>query len=292
MDTLNLNKTKVTWLNGGRTKMDGGAMFGPVPKPLWSKKYPCNSRNQIELVTEPMLVQRENVNYLIDGGIGINRLSDKQIENLGAEEGTPIEEDLVKLELTPNQIDKILMTHLHFDHVTGLVKQDGGKFISVFPNADIIVERREWEAIMTPSKRTQGTYWESNWKAIENQVVLFDDYYHADEGVEMFHTGGHSPGHCLVKLTDGDEIAIHFSDILPTHAHTNPLWVSAFDDYPLDSIKAKEKWLTEVVENNWIVLFYHDAYYRALTFNGNIKEGKVILKRSKKSAVEFTPPFV
>lgn len=291
MDTLTINNTKVTWLNGGVTKMDGGAMFGPVPKPLWNKKYPCNQLNQIELVTEPMLVQKSGANYLIDGGIGVDRLSDKQLKNFGAAEGSPIEEDLNELGLAPEQIDRVLMTHLHFDHVAGLVKKSGDKLISAFPNADIIVERREWEAIINPSKRTQGTYWEENWKAIESQVVLFDDYFHAGEGVELFHTGGHSPGHCLVKISDEDKVAVHFSDILPTHAHMNPLWVSAFDDYPLDTIEAKEKWLPEAVDNNWIILFYHDAYYRALSFNGNPKEGQAIMKRSKKSAVEFDPPF-
>lgn len=291
MDTLKLGNTKVTWLNGGVTKMDGGAMFGPVPKPLWSRKYPCNERNQIELVTEPMLVEKEGAHYLIDGGIGKDRLTEKQLKNFGAAEGSPIEEDLAELNLTPQQIDKVLMTHLHFDHVAGLVKNNGDKLISAFPNAEIIVERREWEAIQQPMKRTQGTYWEDNWKTIKDQVVIFDSYYEAAEGIELFHTGGHSFGHCLVKLTDGDNVAVHFSDILPTHAHINPLWVTAFDDVPLDTIAAKEKWLPEAMANQWVLLFYHDAYYRALKFKGSAKEGQVVLRRSKKPAIEFDVPF-
>ncbi|MCC5889235.1 MAG: MBL fold metallo-hydrolase [Alkalibacterium sp.] len=291
MDTLKLGNTKVTWLNGGITKMDGGAMFGPVPKPLWSRKYPCNEHNQIELVTEPILVEKEGTHYLIDGGIGKGRLSEKQLKNFGASEGVPLEEDLAKLNLKPELIDKVLMTHLHFDHVAGLVKKSGDKLVPAFPNAEIIVERREWEAIKYPMKRTQGTYWEENWKTIEKQVILFDSYYQAAEGVELIHTGGHSPGHCLVKLTDQDKVAVHFSDILPTHAHMNPLWVSAFDDYPLNTIEAKEKWLPEAVNNQWVILFYHDAYYRALKFNGNPKEGQVVLKRTKTPAIEFDGPF-
>lgn len=292
MDTLKIGNITITWLNGGVTKMDGGAMFGPVPKPLWSKQYPANERNQIELVTEPMLVEKDGSHYLIDGGIGKGRLTEKQMRNFGATEGLPIEEDLAALGLTTDSIDKVLMTHLHFDHVTGLVKKSGHRLVSVFPNAEILVERREWEAIVHPMKRTQGTYWEENWKAIEKQVVLFDSFCQAAEGVELVHTGGHSPGHCLVKLSDQDKVAVHFSDILPTHAHINPLWVSAFDDYPLDTIAAKEKWLAKATDNQWIVLFYHDAYIRALKHRKESNGVQILLKRSGKPAIDFERPFI
>lgn len=287
MDSLTLGETKITWLNGGLTKMDGGAMFGPVPKPLWSKRYPCNEKNQIELVTEPMLVEKSDQLFLIDAGIGNGRLSDKQKLIFGASEESSIEEDLKDLTIKPENIDFVLMTHLHFDHVTGLVKEENGQLSSLYPNAQIIVENREWDAIRRPAKRTQGTYWEENWRAIESQVVLFDDYYQAAPGVEMYHTGGHSPGLCVVKIEDGDQIAVHMSDIFPTHAHLNSLWVTAFDDYPLHSIEAKDQWITRGIEQNWVFLFYHDAYFRALRFDKDSRKIKWSLKRSKRPAVPF-----
>ncbi|PRY82808.1 MBL fold metallo-hydrolase [Alkalibacterium olivapovliticus] len=285
MDSLTLGKTKITWLNGGLTKMDGGAMFGPVPKPLWTKKYPCNEKNQIELVTEPMLVEQSGLYYLIDAGIGRGRLSEKQKMIFGASEESSIEKDLRLLSIKPEDIDYVLMTHLHFDHVTGLVTEKNDELTSLYPNAQIIVENREWDAIRHPIKRTKGTYWEENWRAIESQIVLFDDYYEVSPGIELFHAGGHSPGLCLVKIEDGDKVAVHLSDIFPTHAHLNPLWVTAFDDYPLQSIETKEQWINRGIDQNWVFLFYHDAYYRALQFDKNTKDINWSLKRSKEAAV-------
>lgn len=287
MDSLTIGKTKITWLNGGLTKMDGGAMFGPVPKPLWSKRYPCNEKNQIELVTEPMLIEKSGLLFLIDAGIGKDRLSDKQKKIFGATEESSIEQDLKEMSIQPEEIDYVLMTHLHFDHVTGLVKEQGGQLTTMYPNAKIIVENREWDAIRHPLKRTKGTYWEENWKAIETQIILFDDYYEAAHGIELFHVGGHSPGLCLVKIEDDNQIAIHLSDIFPTHAHLNPLWVTAYDDFPLNSIASKEEWITKGINQNWLFLFYHDAYYRALQFDKNSNKIKWSLNRSKVPAVPF-----
>ncbi|MCC5894785.1 MAG: MBL fold metallo-hydrolase [Alkalibacterium sp.] len=289
MDSVTIGETKITWLNGGLTKMDGGAMFGPVPKPLWRRRYPCNEKNQIELVTEPMLVEKSDLLFLIDAGIGKGRLSDKQKMIFGASEESSIQNDLNELGLKPEDIDYILMTHLHFDHVTGLVKEESGNLTTVYPNAKIILENREWAAIRHPLKRTQGTYWEDNWKAIESQVVLFDDYFEAAPGIELFHTGGHSPGLCIVKIEDGNQTAIHLSDIFPTHAHLNPLWVTAFDDYPLNSIEAKEHWITKGIEQEWLFLFYHDAYFRALKFDKDSRSISWSLKRSKEPAIPLDP---
>lgn len=286
MDSYTIGNTKITWLNGGLTKMDGGAMFGPVPKPLWSKRYPCNEKNQIELVTEPMLVEKGNQLFLIDAGIGRGRLSDKQKKIFGASVESTVIEDLKTLNIKPEDIDYVLMTHLHFDHVTGLVKEDN--LSPLYPNAKIIVENKEWDALRNPSKRTQGTYWAENAKAIESQIVLFDDYFEAAPGIEMFHTGGHSPGLCVVKIEDGHQVAVHLSDIFPTHAHLNPLWVTAFDDYPLRSIDAKEDWITRGIDQDWIFLFYHDAYYRAVKFEKDTKKIKWSLPRSKKPAIALS----
>ncbi|EXJ22926.1 metallo-beta-lactamase family protein [Alkalibacterium sp. AK22] len=283
MDQLKIGKASITWLDGGKTRMDGGAMFGPVPKKLWSRRYPANADNQIELPTDPMLLEINGKHYLLDAGIGRGRLSNKQKKIFGATEESRIEEDLKKLNLKPSDIDGILMTHLHFDHVTGLVKRCGDKLLSLFPKAAIFIERREWEAVRFPSKRTQGTYWADNWQPIEAQVRIFDDTIEVEEGIQMGHTGGHSPGHCFVKITQGFETAVYLSDVFPTHAHLNPLWVTAFDDYPLESIEAKEKWITEGIEQDWTFLYYHDAYYRAAKYSKETREMTWHLKCTKPS---------
>ncbi|GAB2318670.1 MBL fold metallo-hydrolase [Alkalibacterium sp. s-m-22] len=287
MDSLTIGSTKITWLNGGVTMMDGGAMFGPVPKPLWSRRYPCNEKNQIELVTEPMLIEKNDTLSLIDAGIGRGRLSDKQKLIYGAYEESTIEEDLALLGFEPGDIDRVLMTHMHFDHVTGLVKDVDGRKVPVFPNAQVFVESREWEAIQHPSKRTSGTYWEDNWRAIASQITCFDDSIEVGKGIELIHIGGHSPGQCLVKITNREKVAVHLSDVFPTHAHINPLWVTAFDDYPLDSIEAKETWINRGLEEGWTFLYYHDAYYRALVFDKETREISWSLKRTKDPAEAF-----
>jgi glyoxylase-like metal-dependent hydrolase (beta-lactamase superfamily II) len=145
METLQVGNIKLTWLNGGVTHMDGGAMFGVVPKPLWSRKYSVNEQNQIELRTDPILVQTEGVNLLIDSGIGNGKFTDKQKRNYGITDESHVYEDLAKLGLSSGDIDYILMTHLHFDHVCGLTVKEGNSYKSVFENATIITSQIEWD---------------------------------------------------------------------------------------------------------------------------------------------------
>lgn len=271
MQTLQLQNIKLVWLRGGVNYLDGGAMFGVVPKPLWSKKYPCNENNQIELRTDPILVQTEGKNILIDTGLGYGKLTEKQKRNFGALEGTQVDEDLKMLGLSPNDIDYILMTHMHFDHAGGLTKPHDGGFISAFPQAKIIVSKTEWNEMRNPNIRSRNTYWKENWEAIQEQVTVFEEVWKLG-AIEMHHTGGHSDGHSIVTIHDGKDLIIHMADIMPTHAHQNVLWVLAYDDYPMDSIFAKQKWMKYGLENSAWFTFYHDAFFRAVKWDqeGNL----------------------
>src|SRR5699024_7022826 len=138
METLQIGKAKLTWLNGGDNHLDGGAMFGVVPKALWSRKYQANKRNKIALRTDSILIELYNKYYLIEIVQVYNKLSDKQKSNFGVEEESQINEDLQLLGLTVDDIDYILMTHLHFDHACGLTTQQGNIFKPTFKNATII----------------------------------------------------------------------------------------------------------------------------------------------------------
>ncbi|WP_078379353.1 YtnP family quorum-quenching lactonase [Sutcliffiella halmapala] len=269
METLKFGDWKLTWLNGGVTHLDGGAMFGVVPKALWSKKYPVNEQNQIELRTDPILLQTAERNILIDSGIGKNKLSDKQKRNFGVTEESNIEKDLRALGLTPSNIDTILMTHLHFDHACGLSQWDEEKeqYIPFFPNAKIFVSSIEWEEMKNPNIRSKNTYWEMNWQGIKEQVYPFENEVLILEGIKMIHTGGHSDGHSIIELTQGGDVLLHMADLMPTHAHSPSLWVLAYDDYPMTSIYAKEKWIKEGIERNAWFSFYHDAHYRTVKWN-------------------------
>ncbi|MBO2536077.1 YtnP family quorum-quenching lactonase [Rummeliibacillus suwonensis] len=283
MDAFQFHDMKLTWLNGGVTHLDGGAMFGVVPKPLWSRKYPANDSNQIELRTDPILIQYQGKNLLIDSGIGNEKFTDKQLRNYGITEQSKIVASLGELGLTTNDIDYILMTHLHFDHACGLTRWQDDQLIPTFENATILVSQVEWDEMRDPNIRSVNTYWEANWKSIVNQVKTFEQQLEVLPGILMVHTGGHSDGHCIIRLTQKGETIIHMADIMPTHAHQNPLWVLAYDDYPMTSVFAKQKLVREIVENGYWVSFYHDAYKRLIKWDTTGKNIIAELPRTRES---------
>lgn len=266
MEQLKVGNVSLTWLTGGVVHLDGGAMFGVVPKTLWEKKYLCNEKNQIELTTDPILIQADGQNILVESGLGNGKLTEKQLRNYGVTRESDIEGSLEKLGLSLLDIDYVLMTHLHFDHACGLTRFTNGTYQSVFPNAKIIASQIEWDEMREPNIRSRNTYWKENWEAIEHQVSTFEKEWHHGP-LTLVHTGGHSQGHSILIIEDEGETAVHMADLMPTHAHQNVLWVLAYDDYPMDSIFAKQKWLSFGLEKKAWFFFYHDAFYRALKWD-------------------------
>ena len=282
MKTMQVGRAKLTWLDGGVTHMDGGAMFGVVPKPLWSRKYPVNEKNQIELRTDPILLDIDGKKMIIDSGIGNNKLTEKELRNYGVKEESKIEHSLNVLGLSRHDIDYVLMTHLHFDHACGLTMWEEDHLVPAFPEAKIFTNSTEWEEMRNPNIRSKNTYWEENWKPVEELVHTYQDSMEIVPGLRMIHTSGHSNGHSIIVFEDGEETFIHMADIMPTHAHQNVLWVLAYDDYPVTSVHEKQKWMAYGYERKAWYVFYHDASYCALQFD---QDGKVIneLKREPHS---------
>ncbi|ASF40199.1 MBL fold metallo-hydrolase [Halobacillus halophilus] len=282
MKTMQVGRAKLTWLDGGVTHMDGGAMFGVVPKPLWSRKYPVNEKNQIELRTDPILIDIDGKKMIIDSGIGNNKLTEKELRNYGVKEESKIEQSLNVLGLSRHDIDYVLMTHLHFDHACGLTMWEEDHLVPAFPEAKIFTNATEWEEMRNPNIRSKNTYWEENWKPVEELVHTYQDSVEIVPGLRMIHTSGHSNGHSIIVFEDGDETFIHMADIMPTHAHQNVLWVLAYDDYPVTSVHEKQKWMAYGYERKAWYVFYHDASYCALQFD---QDGKVLneLKREPHS---------
>ncbi|MFD1207169.1 MULTISPECIES: MBL fold metallo-hydrolase [Sporosarcina] len=272
MDTYTFHKMKLTWLDGGVNFLDGGTMFGVVPKALWSRRYEVDDQNLIELRTDPILLSYEGKHILIDSGIGKGKLTDKQKRNLGVRSETKVAESLSEIGLQVTDIDMILMTHLHNDHAAGLTEWRDGELVSVFPNAKIYVSQIEWDEMRNPNIRSKNTYWKENWEPIIEQVETFEGQQTILPGIEMIHTGGHSDGHSVIKLTQNGETILHMGDIMPTHAHSNPLWVLAYDDYPMTSIFAKERLMKEALPNRYRFIFYHDAVYRLVQWDESGKE--------------------
>lgn len=281
------NNMTLTWLNGGVTALDGGAMFGVVPKPLWSRKYPVNEKNQIELACEPILIDFEGKKYLVDSGVGFGKLNEKQLRNFGVSEESTIFESLKELGIKASDIDGVLMTHMHFDHAGGLTYWEGEKLVSTFPNAIIYVSQKEWDEMRNPNIRSRNTYWKENWEPIQHQVKTFEGELEVVQGIRMIHTGGHSDGHCIIRLEQNGEVMLHMADIMPTNAHQNPLWVLAYDDYPMDSVFAKDRIMKEALENGYQFFFYHDAYYRVIQWDQTGKEVLFSVPRTKEALIHF-----
>jgi glyoxylase-like metal-dependent hydrolase (beta-lactamase superfamily II) len=272
MDTYTFQDMKLTWLDGGVNYLDGGTMFGVVPKALWSRRYAVDEDNLIELRADPILIQLDGKNILIDSGIGRGKLSEKMKRNLGVRAETKVEESLAKLGLSPEDIDMILMTHLHNDHAAGLTEWKDGVLCSVFPKAVIYTSQTEWDEMRNPNIRSRNTYWKENWEPVQHQVKTFKSSQTVLPGIEMIHTGGHSDGHSVIKITRNGETLLHMGDLMPTHAHSNPLWVLAYDDYPMTSIYAKERLMKEGLESGYWYTFYHDAVNRMVKWDETGKE--------------------
>jgi len=265
---------ELTWLNGGTFELDGGAMFGVVPKVLWQKKYPTVEDNYIPLTAWPVLVKTSSSLVVIETGIG-NKLSDKQKKIYRIKEDWAIPDELKTLGISREDIDHVILTHFDFDHAGGVLMQETDGTIGLtFPKAKHILQKREWEDVLAPNIRNINTYWSMNNEALRGSpnLELISGDLEIVPGINVIHTGGHNNGHQIVRLTSKGETAYHLADLLPTHAHANPLWVMAYDNYPMDAITLKERWMKQaVMENAWLT-FYHDAFLRACTFDdkGNV----------------------
>lgn len=261
---MKLGRFSVHYLNGGITNIDGGAMFGVVPRALWIRKYEVNNKNQIPLPTHPILVQTDDKNVIIDTGIGFGKLTDKERRNFGAEYESHINEDLEALDMTTKDIDYVLMTHMHFDHAAGLTDNEGH---AIFENAIHIIQQDEWHEFQSPNLRSKSTYWKKNNGDFQQKLLLFDREMEVLPGIKIMHTGGHSFSHSIITIESEGEKAIHMGDIFPTIAHRNPLWVTAYDDYPMQSIREKERLIPNYILDDYWFLYYHDVNYFAVKFD-------------------------
>lgn len=257
---MQLGKFRLRWLSDGEFKLDGGAMFGVVPKTLWSKRYPCDENNYIRLALNCLLIETPDATLVVDTGYG-NKLTTKQQGIFQLRQPPTLKESLERAGVDPAKVDYVLYSHMHHDHAAGGTWADeAGVIRPTFPNAKHVMQQAEWEEAKAPNVRSAHAYWQENWQVIEEAGLIApaDGEVELVPGVKVIPTGGHTRGHQAILLESEGEVALHLGDLLPTHAHLNPLWVMAYDDYPMDSITAKKHWIGRAKAEGWWLTFYHD----------------------------------
>ena len=284
MRSFTLGDFTLFWLNGGEFELDGGTMFGVVPKVLWSKRYPAdaaaNSKhedNYIKLLNYPLLIKTPESLVIVDTGLG-NKLTEKQKQVFRVTKEWDIPQQLRKLGFTRQDINYVILTHCDFDHAGGMVMHNAaGQEELTFPNAKHIVQKLEWEDALHPDLRSENTYWPQNFSKLQGtgNPQLVEGNFTVCEGVEVQLTGGHTRGHQIVRLQSNKKIAYHLADLLPTHVHFNPLWIMAYDNFPLDVISLKQKYEANGIRENAWFTFYHDPAMYACKFD---MQGQVVQK--------------
>lgn len=256
---IRLGDYKLYLVSDGLFSLDGGAMFGVVPKVLWQKSITPDDLNRIRLGLNCLLIVTSKSTLLVDTGIG--EKLDPKFENIYAiSKSTSLLKSLEAIGIASDEIDIVINTHLHFDHAGGNTRESSGEVTCTFPKAKYIIQRGEWEDALNPNDRTKGSYLEENLLPIEEsgQLQLIDGSCEIEKGVRTYVTGGHTPHHQAVFVEVGDGVALYLGDLIPTSHHLKIPWVMGYDLYPLDTIKVKKKLLDRALKEKWVLIFEHD----------------------------------
>jgi methylmalonyl-CoA epimerase len=251
-------------LHDGFFGLDGGSMFGVVPKPLWSVKTVPDERNRIRLAMRPLVVRGERT-MIIDAGLG-DKEDAKFSDMYGVDRAMHLDRSLAEAGLSPEDIDIVLATHLHFDHAGGFTTRDAsGRIRPRFPRARYIVRRGEWDDATHPHERNRASYRPDNYAPLAEAGVLdlVDDDQTIMPGVRVRRTGGHNMHHQMVWMESAGRRAAFVGDLIPTTAHLPDAWIMGFDLYPMDTLAAKKAFVREALERRDLVYFEHDPVVAA-----------------------------
>lgn len=257
---LTLGSIRIYGLRDGLFSLDGGAMFGVVPKVLWQKFFPADEKNRIKLGLNSLLIDTGENRILVETGIGPD-LNPKLVAYYSLERDPGLVPSLRQLGYEPEDIDYVINTHLHFDHCGGnTFRNEAGEFVPTFPKAMYVIQKCEWENGINPSARDKPSYISSTFQPLEthDQVWLIEGDTLVVSGIEVVMATGHTSCHQCVKISSGRSTIFFLGDMIPTSGHIGLPYIMSYDLYPMETLRNKERYLEKALKEDWTVAFNHD----------------------------------
>jgi glyoxylase-like metal-dependent hydrolase (beta-lactamase superfamily II) len=240
-------------------RLDGGAMFGVVPRTLWEKRAAADDRNRISLAMRPLLVRGDKL-MIIDAGAG-EKMEARLQDIYGFDKAESLDAALASAGVRAEDIDIVLASHLHFDHAGGFTKKDGsGAIVPRFPRARYYASRGEYDDATHPHERNRASYVAADYVPLYAAGVLelWDEERTIMPGVRVRRSGGHTRWHHIVYVESGDTTAVFAADLIPTTAHVDVPWIMAYDLYPMETLDFKRAFVREAIEREYVIFFEHD----------------------------------
>lgn len=263
---MNIGKYNICAVDTGGLKLDGGAMFGIIPKPLWEKTNPSDNLNRVQLSTRILVIRYDKRIILVDTGMG-EKWDDKGRKIYGLENIVSLHQKLKENNINPEEVTDVILTHLHFDHAGGATIQSDGKILPTFPNAKYYVQKENFEWAMNPSERDRGSYLKENFVPLMEEGLLNftkpNDFF--EEGIQFINIYGHTFAQQLVKISDSGKTLLYCCDLIPFSSHVHLPYIMGYDLQPLVTLKEKTELLKRASEEEWILVFEHDPFFPAGT---------------------------
>ena len=278
---MKLGKFDIQPVTDGRFRLDGGAMFGVVPKMLWERCCQPDDQNRISLCLNCLLIRAGRKNILVDTGLGDKE--DAKFQEMFAVERIPTLRDSLKMQgLVPEDIHLVVNTHLHFDHAGGNTVRENGAIVPTFPRAKYFVQRGEYEDAARANERTRASYRRENFTPVAHvdQWEFMDGETELVPGVSVVVTEGHTRHHQSIKIESEGQIAFYLGDLIPTVSHLPLPYIMGYDLYPLQTLETKRWVLDRALSENWLLVFEHDPRVLMGRVRKDI-EGKFYLEEVK-----------
>ncbi len=275
---MKLGNFEIYSLLDGFFRLDGGAMFGRVPKEVWKKMNPPDRQNRILLASRCLLIKTGSKNILVDTGIG-GKHDRKSVQRFAINRRINLGSSLRQYGLSEKDINIVINTHLHFDHCGGNTKKVNGQIIPAFPQAKYFIQIGEWGAAQLENFLTKASYHEEDFLPLESfgLVEFVNGKVEIESGITLLRTGGHTKYHQIVKIESAGKQAFYLGDLVPTATHLNYPFVMAYDTEPLETVREKEEILPEAAENRTLLIFEHEAKFDATFIK--IEDKKILVRK-------------